>query len=58
MVRIIAGTLIEVGKGKIPAARMGEILNSLSRSEAGPTAPAQGLMLMEVHYQEREEGER
>lgn len=46
MVRIIAGTLLEVGKGKIPPDKMPEILSALDREVAGPTAPAQGLMLV------------
>lgn len=46
MVRIIAGTLLEVGKGKIAPDKMPEILRALDREAAGPTAPAQGLMLV------------
>lgn len=48
MVRIIAGTLIEIGKGRdysIP-----EILESKSRTRSGPTAPAMGLYLKNVEY--------
>lgn len=51
MVRIISGTLVEIGKGRdydIP-----KILQSKDRSQAGPTAPAQGLYLKEVSYEER-----
>lgn len=50
MVRIIAGTLLEVGKGKIPPERMGEIIAARDRSQAGPTAPAKGLRLLEIRY--------
>ncbi len=50
MVRIIAGTLLEVGKGKIPPERMGEIIIAKDRSLAGPTAPAKGLRLVEIRY--------
>ncbi len=50
MVRIIAGTLVEVGKGKIPAEDMKSIIASGIRESAGPTAPAQGLYLAEVFY--------
>lgn len=50
MVRIIAGTLIEVGKGQRKAEEMKEILESCDREKAGVTAPAQGLFLVEVKY--------
>lgn len=48
MVRIIAGTLIEIGKGK--TFNISEILISKDRGKAGPTVPAQGLFLKEVAY--------
>jgi tRNA pseudouridine38-40 synthase len=50
MVRTIAGTLLEVGRGKIEAADLTRILESQSRVEAGPTAPALGLTLLRVDY--------
>ena len=50
MVRIIVGTLSEVGTGKRPAAQVAEILASKDRTKAGITAPAQGLELIEVRY--------
>lgn len=50
MVRAIAGTLYEVGRGKWPPERVGEILEGGERKSAGPTAPAQGLFLVEVRY--------
>lgn len=50
MVRIIAGTLLEVGKGKISPERMGEIIAARDRGQAGPTAPAKGLRLVEIQY--------
>ena len=50
MVRIIAGTLIEVGKGKISPTVIPEILTSGDREMAGPTAPSKGLTLEEVYY--------
>jgi tRNA pseudouridine38-40 synthase len=50
MVRIIAGTLIEVGRGKIEPRRVEEILAARDRNAAGPTAPAQGLCLEWVRY--------
>ena len=48
MVRNLAGTLIEVGRGRWLPERVGEILASRDRGEAGPTAPAAGLVLVEV----------
>lgn len=50
MVRIIAGTLIEVGQGSRAADSIREALESGDRSLAGPTAPAQGLMLLGIKY--------
>ncbi|MDR3288687.1 MAG: tRNA pseudouridine(38-40) synthase TruA [Peptococcaceae bacterium] len=54
MVRIIAGTLLAVGKGKLKPEDMPEILSSRDRSRAGQTAPPQGLTLTYVHYGEEE----
>lgn len=50
MVRILSGTLLDVGKGKYPPEHCREILKSLDRTAAGPTLPSQGLCLMEVEY--------
>lgn len=50
MVRIIAGTLIYVGMGKLAVAEIPDILESLDRTRAGKTAPPQGLYLMEIYY--------
>ena len=50
MVRSIAGTLINVGRGYWPETKVEEILQAEDRAEAGPTAPAQGLFLMRVTY--------
>jgi tRNA pseudouridine38-40 synthase len=50
MVRIIAGTLTDVGKGKIAAEEIPAILTSLDRKKAGPTLPPQGLYLNRVIY--------
>ena len=55
MVRIIAGTLIEIGSGKYPPGEMRRILESANRKNAGPTAPAKGLVLMEIKYPDYEE---
>jgi tRNA pseudouridine38-40 synthase len=53
MVRGIVGTLLWVGRGKISAERFGEVLRSRDRAQAGPSAPAQGLCLINVAYGER-----
>lgn len=50
MVRIIAGTLIDVGTGKIEPEFVQEIIRSKERGLAGFTAPPQGLYLAEVYY--------
>jgi tRNA pseudouridine38-40 synthase len=50
MVRAIAGTLMNVGRGYWPEEKVVEILNAEDRREAGPTAPPQGLFLMRVTY--------
>lgn len=50
MVRILAGTLIEVGRGERRPEEMPEILEACDRSLAGFTAPARGLTLLEVRY--------
>ncbi len=50
MVRIIAGTLVEVGRHKRTFASIQEALNVPDRRQAGPTAPAHGLTLEEIYY--------
>lgn len=50
MVRIIAGTLVDIGLGKIPSEKIRDILNSGQRAQAGHTAPPEGLYLAEVYY--------
>ncbi len=50
MVRIIAGTLIEIGQGKYPSDRLAGILAAKDRTKAGPTAPACGLFLEKIYY--------
>ncbi|NLY48336.1 MAG: tRNA pseudouridine(38-40) synthase TruA [Clostridiales bacterium] len=51
MVRIIAGTLIEVGRGAIAPEDMIKILDGRNRRLAGPTAPAHGLTLVRIEYE-------
>jgi tRNA pseudouridine38-40 synthase len=50
MVRNIVGTLVEVGKGKIDADAVQEIIAAKKRKLSGPTAPAMGLFLEKVFY--------
>lgn len=50
MVRIIAGTLMDIGGGLYPPEKMQGILEAKDRKKAGPTAPARGLTLMEIQY--------
>jgi len=50
MVRIIVGTLIQVGTGKIKPEYVAEIIAAKDRSKAGPTAKAKGLTLEEIYY--------
>lgn len=51
MVRILAGTLMEVGSGAAEPSKIKEILQARNRSAAGPTAPARGLTLVEIQYE-------
>lgn len=50
MARTMAGTLLEIGRGKLPERRVKEILLKKDRRLVGPTAPAKGLCLMKVEY--------
>jgi len=52
MVRIITGTLVEVGLGKKQAGDLPSIIDGLDRRKAGHTAPAEGLYLVEVYYEQ------
>lgn len=52
MVRILVGTLLQVGRGEREPQEMAAILAARDRSLAGPTAPAQGLTLWEVRYED------
>ncbi len=51
MVRILTGTLLEVGLGQRQPEAMAAILASRDRAQAGPTAPSKGLTLWEVRYE-------
>ena len=50
MVRIIAGTIVDVGLGKIKAEEIPEIIQSKERTRAGKTLPPNGLYLVNVEY--------
>ena len=50
MVRIIAGTLLEVGRGHIASEDVKDIIASMDRTKAGPTAPALGLVLKKYDF--------
>ena len=50
MVRTITGTLVDIGRGQMEPEDMRRIIDSRDRTEAGQTAPAQGLMLWKVDY--------
>ena len=50
MVRILVGTMVGMGSGRIPRDSMEKALASLSRKDAGPTAPPHGLVLWRVKY--------
>jgi tRNA pseudouridine38-40 synthase len=50
MVRNIVGSLIEVGRGARPPGWIGEVVDGRDRKRAGPTAPAQGLVLVRILY--------
>ena len=50
MVRAIAGTLMQIGRGFWPEERMAEVIAAGDRRLAGPTAPPQGLFLARVYY--------
>lgn len=54
MVRIIVGTLMDVGRGKYAPEKVKEILEAVDRTAAGPTVPACGLMLKELRFIELE----
>jgi tRNA pseudouridine38-40 synthase len=51
MVRSITGTLVNVGRGRWSPADVARILAAQDRNQAGATAPAEGLYLVQVEYQ-------
>ena len=50
MVRSITGTLLDVGRGRLPPGTVRRLLRTKQRRLAGTTAPARGLTLISVHY--------
>ena len=50
MVRIIVGSLVEIGRGRQPVEWIGGVIASRDRASAGPTAPPHGLFLVRVEY--------
>lgn len=50
MIRILTGTLVDIGTGKIQGRDLGQIIDSLDRSAAGKTLPAHGLYFYKAHY--------
>lgn len=50
MVRILVGTMVEVGTTRLTVAEFAKILANRDRTQAGPTAPARGLFLVQVFY--------
>ncbi|MFD1021238.1 tRNA pseudouridine(38-40) synthase TruA [Thalassobacillus hwangdonensis] len=54
MVRILVGTLVEIGKGERDPVDIPSIIDARNRAAAGKTAPPQGLFLWEVHYPQPE----
>jgi tRNA pseudouridine38-40 synthase len=50
MVRNIVGSLVEIGRGRHDVEWIRRVLAARDRTRAGPTAPAEGLFLMRVDY--------
>jgi len=50
MVRILVGTLVEIGRGRRDSRWIGDVIASRDRNQAGQTAPAHGLFLVSVQY--------
>lgn len=58
MVRSLVGTLLEVGKGKIPPQAIEDLFKAKKRTLSSPTAPPQGLCLIKVNYTENSPAKR
>ncbi|MPN41604.1 tRNA pseudouridine synthase A [bioreactor metagenome] len=56
MVRILAGTMLDIGMGRLEPDAMRKALESGQRGDAGPTAPAHGLTLVRVVYDDFDSG--
>jgi tRNA pseudouridine38-40 synthase len=56
MVRNLVGTMLDVGRRQMNLEDIPQILAARNRAAAGPTAPARGLFLHSVEYEERENG--
>jgi tRNA pseudouridine38-40 synthase len=56
MVRNLVGTMLEVGRGRFHCEEIPEMIAARNRSAAGPTAPARGLFLHSVEYDEQADG--
>lgn len=54
MVRIIAGTLLEAGQGRLTAEDVKAILEAKNRRKASPTAPAKGLVMKKIYYEQQD----
>ncbi|HLA81010.1 MAG TPA: tRNA pseudouridine(38-40) synthase TruA, partial [Thermoleophilia bacterium] len=50
MVRVLVGTMVELGQGKRSVEGFGRLLEGANRDEAGQTAPARGLFLWDIRY--------
>jgi tRNA pseudouridine38-40 synthase len=50
MVRAIVGTMVDIGAGRTDLQQFREIIESMDRNNAGRSAPARGLFLVEVAY--------
>jgi tRNA pseudouridine38-40 synthase len=56
MVRSLTGTLLDVGQGKVSVQDFKDIVEARDRSQAGQSAPARGLFLVDIGYDDLESG--